>query len=122
MIYYIVAIDPKTHNEWVMSTHDSVVSATKYCDEYRKQNTGYEYRIDTAEQNIIGLMAEAAKTWKNPLSDFQSTEVEYVRFTAQELFPPRNNIPTSDCAECGAYVRLPQHVKHAEWHNKVADL
>jgi hypothetical protein len=112
MIYYIVAVDPATHNEWIMSTHDSVVSATKYCDEYRKQKTEYEYRIDTAEQNLKGLMEEAAKSWnRNP-------------FTAKELFPPSHGgrLPSSNCAECGAYVTIPHQNKHAEWHNKVADL
>jgi hypothetical protein len=43
-------------------------------------------------------------------------------FTALELFPPANGVTTSDCAECGAYVRIPKQNLHAGWHNKVADL
>ena len=112
MIYYIVAIDPATHNEWVISTHDSVVSATKFCDQCRKQGTGYEYRIDTAEENAI-----------RPLITPEEIHAARNRkpFTAKELFTDDNRM-VSDCTECGAYVRIPQHAKHAAWHNKVADL
>lgn len=44
-------------------------------------------------------------------------------FTARELFPSTlKGVMVSDCIECGAYVRIPKHRLHAEWHNKIADL
>lgn len=101
MIYSIIAVNPKNGDEWVLSTHDSIHSAMKLITEYREQETGYEYRVDTTEP-------VARRTL----------------FTTRELFPPhpKGKIPSTNCVECGAYVMITWQVRHVLWHNKVADL
>ena len=136
MNYYIVAIDKFSHDEYVHSTHNSVELATEVVESLRAEGSeALEYRVDAIPEKHAVVSTSTNDGWK--IQNFEMPEFagepepRRTEFTAMELFPPTGHgylgdkgthVPVSDCAECGAYVRIPQHAKHAAWHNKVADL
>lgn len=107
-IYCVIATDPETHNEWVMpDTRETIVEIGAVLDKYRESDPRFEYRLD--------LVSPSAPV-------YHDTDSMRTPFTTPELFPPANGLTTSDCTECGAYVRIPHQNLHAAWHNKIADL
>lgn len=114
MIYCVIATDPKTGNEWVMpKTAETIVEIGAVLDGYRESDSRFEYRID---------LVPPGATVKETDTEFLVRGANWKIFTARELFPPGNGITTSDCIECGAYVRITMQNRHAQWHNKIADL
>jgi len=129
MIYIIIGRKPNG-DEWVIAkTYEDPEEATKQCEHLNKMTTADKavFRVDTVSTPEEIAVASAnfkelqlGKGWKvgDPV-ELQNRKP----FTARELFPSTlKGVMVSDCIECGAYVRIPKHRLHAEWHNKIADL
>lgn len=101
MAYYVIARDPKTHDEWVMpKTLDTILETAEYVEHCKTSDPRFRYRLEGTGEKVEKLRTED--------------------FTVAELFPNvGNGYTTQDCNECGALVNLPQSETHATWHNKL---
>lgn len=130
MIYYVVAKNSISGDEWIMSSHDNAEYATTALESYRagsdfmmKGPDGIEFRIDTVMERDEVEAANATI----PPPTFEATE-ESGDYTLAELFGMYAHIPVDVditllgkhmpiCRECGSVVAIPQ--RHLDFHNKL---
>jgi hypothetical protein len=112
MAYYVIARDPKTHDEWVMpKTFDTILETAEYLEHCKNGDPRFRYRIEGKETGEIiaptGAHIESVHEIGHHTKDF----------TVDELFP--NYLLTSICVECGVFVYPAQLERHTAWHNKL---
>jgi hypothetical protein len=126
MTYYVTAVNKETHDEWVISTHDTALEATTKCDEYKSNDPGFDYRVDIAnvERGHITAYAKLAlNSLYGKYADTDSVRTEDYQLT--ELFGWYEGTAAADriinCLVCGAVVSYDNKFMnlHQEFHNKL---
>lgn len=140
VIYYIVAKETTSHNEWIVNTWNNALNAAEQVEALRIEHAGegVEYRIDALMSTAEEIAAAQKQMWKMQANaEFAKAKMDHEEgypdsdnirtkdFTIEELFTERaeGDYIASPCKECGALVIdtgfHDYTAKHVAWHNKL---